>query len=106
MKAPAKAASPSGTRLTRVVGWPAAGSKAATRKSKVARMSRASRKGEAGMVVWLGGWGSWGGIAGGGSRLRRVGLGGCCVGFDPAGQRVELLDGGLSCGVAGADLAA
>jgi hypothetical protein len=97
MKAPAKAASPSGTRLTRVVGWPAAGSKAATRKSKVARMSRASRKGEAGMVVWLGGWGSW---------LRRVGLGGCCVGFDPAGQRVELLDGGLSCGVAGADLAA
>jgi hypothetical protein len=46
MKAPAKAASPSGTRLTRVVGWPAAGSKAATRKSKVARMSRASRKGK------------------------------------------------------------
>jgi hypothetical protein len=47
MKAPANAANLSGTRLTR--GW--VGIRAATRKSKVARMSRASRNGEAGMVV-------------------------------------------------------
>jgi hypothetical protein len=46
MKAPANAASPSGTRDTRVGDWPAAGSKAATRKSKVARMSKAKRKGD------------------------------------------------------------
>jgi hypothetical protein len=102
MKAPANAASPSGTRLTR--GWEAAGTNAATRNSNTARMSRASRKGDIEVAAGLGSGGRRGSWLWRSGWLRRVGLGSCSVGFDAAGQRVELLDGGLCCGVACADL--